>query len=44
MHEWYIQQDFFNQEILNKIYEWQQYAFDKYGKAISKEELKNKLK
>ena len=29
--EWYIQQDFYSEEKLNKIYEWQKYAFEKYS-------------
>ena len=30
--EWYTAQDFYNEEKLDKIYEWQQYAYNKYGK------------
>ena len=30
--EWYIQQDFYNEERLNKIYEWIEYANEKYNK------------
>ena len=32
MLEWYMKQDFYSEERLNKIYEWQQYAFNKWGK------------
>lgn len=32
MVEWYKQQDFYNEDRLNKIYEWQEYAFKKWGK------------
>lgn len=32
MEEWYQQQDFYSEERLQKIYEWQEYAFNKYGK------------
>ena len=28
--EWYITQDFYSEERLNKIYEWQEYAYNKY--------------
>lgn len=31
MLEWYMKQDFCSEERLNKIYEWQQYAFNKWG-------------
>ncbi len=31
MLEWYIQQEFYSEERLNKIYEWQEYAFEKWG-------------
>ena len=31
MLEWYMKQDFYSEERLNKIYEWQQYAFNKWG-------------
>lgn len=31
MVEWYKQQDFFNIDRLMKIYEWQEYAFEKWG-------------
>ena len=30
--EWYKEQDFYSEERLQKIYEWQEYAFTKYGK------------
>ena len=30
--EWYNQQPFYSEERLQKIYEWQEYAFNKYGK------------
>ena len=29
--EWYTEQPYFSQDRLNKIYEWQQYAFNKWG-------------
>lgn len=31
MLEWYKQQSFFSEERLRKIYEWQEYAFNKYA-------------
>jgi len=31
MLEWYKQQEFFSEEKLNKIYEWQKYAYEKWG-------------
>lgn len=30
MLEWYMKQDFYSEERLNKIYEWVKYAFEKY--------------
>ena len=36
MLEWYKQQSFFSEERLRKIYEWQEYAFNKWGKGITK--------
>ena len=30
--EWYKEQPFFSEERLQKIYEWQEYAFNKWGK------------
>lgn len=30
--EWYVQQDFYNEERLNKIYKWIEYAKNKYNK------------
>ena len=32
MKEWYIQQDFYNEDRLNKIYKWQEYAYNKWSK------------
>lgn len=32
MLNWYIQQEFFLEERLNKIYEWIEYAKNKYNK------------
>ena len=32
MEEWYQKQDFYSEERLQKIYEWQEYAFNKYSK------------
>ena len=32
MLEWYKQQDFYSEERLQKIYEWQEYAYNKWGK------------
>ena len=32
MEEWYSQQEFYSEERLNKIYEWQQYAYNKWNK------------
>ncbi|MGN0974116.1 MAG: HNH endonuclease [Bacilli bacterium] len=29
--EWYIKQEFYLEERLNKIYEWQEYAYEKWG-------------
>ena len=31
MITWYKQQDFYSEERLNKINEWQEYAYNKYG-------------
>ena len=31
MLKWYKQQDFFSEERLAKIYEWQEYALNKWG-------------
>ena len=30
INEWYITQNFYSEERLNKIYEWQEYAYNKY--------------
>ena len=30
--EWYKEQPFFSEERLQKIYEWQEYAYNKYHK------------
>lgn len=32
MLEWYKQQEFYSEKRLNKIYEWQKYAYDKWNK------------
>ena len=32
MEEWYQEQDFYSEERLQKIYEWQEYAFNKWHK------------
>lgn len=32
MEEWYQEQDFYSEERLQKIYEWQEYAYNKYSK------------
>ena len=32
--EWYKEQDFYSEERLQKIYEWQEYAFNKWGYEI----------
>ena len=32
MLEWYQEQDFYSEERLQKIYEWQEYAYNKYSK------------
>ena len=32
MLDWYIQQDFYSEERLEKIYEWCEYAYNKWGK------------
>ena len=32
MEEWYQEQDFYSDERLQKIYEWQEYAYNKYSK------------
>ena len=34
MEEWYKEQDFYSEERLQKIYEWQEYAFNKYANSI----------
>ena len=31
MEKWYKEQDFYSEERLQKIYEWQQYAYNKWG-------------
>jgi 5-methylcytosine-specific restriction endonuclease McrA len=36
MEEWYKQQDFYSEERLQKIYEWQEYAFTKYSLELEK--------
>lgn len=33
--EWYPQQDFYNQDKLNKINEWCKYAYNKWGKEVN---------
>ena len=32
MEKWYREQSFYNPKRLQKIYEWQEYAFSKWGK------------
>ena len=32
MLEWYKQQEFYSEKQLDKIYEWQKYAYDKWNK------------
>ena len=32
MEDWYQEQDFYSEERLKKIYEWQEYAYNKYSK------------
>ena len=32
LEEWYPQQDFYNEDRLNKINEWREYAYNKWGK------------
>ena len=32
MLEWYKEQDFYSEDRLEKIYKWQEYAYNKYGK------------
>lgn len=32
MLEWYREQDFYSEDRLEKIYKWQEYAYNKYGK------------
>ena len=34
MLEWYQQQDFYSEERLQKIYEWQEYAYNKWNVNI----------
>ena len=36
MLEWYTEQPYFSQDRLNKIYEWQEYAFNKWGNINTK--------
>ena len=36
MLQWYKEQPFFNEERLQKIYEWQEYAFNKYSLELEK--------
>ena len=31
MLKWYMQQPFYSDERLNRIYEWEKYAFNKWG-------------
>ena len=31
LEEWYPQQDFYNEDRLNKINEWREYAYNKWG-------------
>lgn len=31
MEEWYQQQEYYSEERLNKIYEWQEYAKNKWN-------------
>ena len=35
MLEWYQQQPFFSEERLAKIYEWQEYAYNKWGQDVA---------
>lgn len=34
INEWYITQHFYSEERLNKIYEWQEYAYNKYYEEL----------
>ena len=34
MEEWYRKQDYFSEERLNKIYEWQKYAYNKFNEEV----------
>ena len=36
MEEWYQEQDFYSEERLQKIYEWQEYAYNKYSLELEK--------
>lgn len=35
LEEWYTQQDFYNEDRLNKINEWRKYAYNKWGKEVN---------
>lgn len=35
LEEWYTQQDFYNENRLNKINEWRKYAYNKWGKEVN---------
>lgn len=35
LEEWYTQQDFYNEDRLNKINEWCEYAYNKWGKEVN---------
>ena len=40
MLEWYTQQEFYSKERLQRIYEWQQYAYNKWGKQEQNMKIK----
>lgn len=44
MYTWYKQQEFYSKERLNKIYMWQEYAYNKWGKQLVIKEFIDILK
>ena len=44
MEEWYQEQDFYSEDRLQKIYEWQEYAFNKWGDINVTRTIKGNIK
>ena len=42
--EWYQEQDFYSKDRLQKIYEWQEYAFNKWGVKCDTGTIKGNIK